>query len=85
MNQKQYISVLVLLATVALLAGCHDNPNLRKEKYLESGKRFSADGKYRDAAIQFLNALKVDKDYADAHFELARNLRTPRPIRSGNC
>ncbi|MDR3410828.1 MAG: tetratricopeptide repeat protein, partial [Formivibrio sp.] len=27
--------------------------------------------KYREAAIQFLNALKVDKNYSDAHYELA--------------
>jgi tetratricopeptide (TPR) repeat protein len=44
---------------------------VRKQKYLESGKRYSAEGKYREAAIQYLNALKVDKSFAEAHYELA--------------
>ena len=35
-------------------------------------KRYSAEGKYREAAIQFSNALKVDKNYADAHYALAQ-------------
>ncbi len=42
------------------------------QKYLESGRRFSSDGKYREAAIQYLNALKVDDDFAEAHYELAQ-------------
>ena len=64
--------VVVLFVSVALLAGCHGDPNVRKQKYLESGKRYSAEGKYREAAIQFSNALKVDKNFADAHYDLAQ-------------
>ena len=45
------------------MAGCHGDPNVRKQKYLESGKRYSAQSKYREAAIQFSNALKVDKNF----------------------
>lgn len=70
-NWRGAASVVMLLATAALLAGCHGDPNVRKRKYLESGERYSAQGKYRDAAIQFSNALKVDKGYADAHYALA--------------
>ena len=62
----------MLFVAVALLAGCHGDPNVRKQKYLESGKRYSAEGKYREAAIQFSNALKVDKNYPDAHYALAQ-------------
>lgn len=62
----------MLFVTIALLAGCHGDPNVRKQKYLESGKRYSAEGKYREAAIQFSNALKIDKNYPDAHYELAQ-------------
>ncbi len=62
----------MLIAVVALLAGCHGDPNVRKHKYLESGERYSAEGKYREAAIQYLNALKVDKNFADAHYALAQ-------------
>jgi tetratricopeptide (TPR) repeat protein len=56
----------------ALLAGCHRDPNVRKHKYLDSGNRYSSEGKYREAAIQYLNALKVDKSFPDAHYALAQ-------------
>jgi tetratricopeptide (TPR) repeat protein len=72
MNRRGAVGVVVFFVAVALVAGCHRDPNVRKQKYLESGKRYSAEGKYREAAIQYLNALKVDKSFADAHFELAQ-------------
>jgi tetratricopeptide (TPR) repeat protein len=53
------------------MAGCRGDSNVRKQKYLESGERYSANGKYREAAIEYLNALKVDKGFADAHYALA--------------
>jgi len=65
------VAVMFLVA-IALLAGCHRDPNVRKHKYLESGNRYSAEGKYREAAIQYLNALKVDKGFPDAHYALAQ-------------
>lgn len=72
MNRQRFISGIILVIAVSLLAGCRGNPNVRKQRYLESGKRFSEDGKLREATIQFLNALKVDDDFADAHFQLAQ-------------
>lgn len=71
MIRHKYLSSVMLLVALALLAGCRDNPDVQKARYLESGKRFSTEGKYREAAIQFLNALKVDKNYPEAHYELA--------------
>lgn len=38
---------------------------------MESGKRYAAKQKYREAAIQFSNALQMDPGYADAHYQLA--------------
>lgn len=72
MNRRRILSLVMLFIAVTLLAGCRGNPNVRKHKYLESGRRFSADGKYGEAAIQYLNALKVDDDFIDAHFELSQ-------------
>ena len=74
MNRRGYFSVAIFFIATALLAGCHGDPNVRKQKYLESGKRYSAEGKYREAAIQYLNALKVDKNFPDAHYELGAGL-----------
>ncbi len=62
---------LAVLPAFVLLAGCHRDPNVRKQKYLESGKRFEAQGKYKEALIQFANAIKIDQNFAAAHYETA--------------
>ena len=54
------------------ISGCSRDPNVRKQKYLESGKKYEAAKKYKEAVIQFSNALKVDSGFADAHFELGK-------------
>src|ERR1035437_3973443 len=72
MNRRISLSMAVFFVAFALLGGCHRDPNVRKQKYLESGKRYSTEGKYREAAIQFQNALKIDKNFGDAHYELAQ-------------
>src|ERR1700728_3498037 len=55
-----------------LLLGCSRDPNVRKQKYLERGERYFQAGKIREAAIEFANALQVDPNFADAHYQLAR-------------
>src|SRR5581483_3720759 len=65
------LSALACL-TVLALQGCTRNPNVRKVKYLNSGKTYAAQGKEKEAIIQFSNAIKIDPRYADAHFELAK-------------
>jgi Tfp pilus assembly protein PilF len=66
------LGIVALFLSLALLSGCFRDPNVRKHKYLESGERYSAQGKDREAAIQFSNALKIDKNFADAHYALAK-------------
>jgi Flp pilus assembly protein TadD len=66
------LATVVLLLAAALVAGCSGNPKVLKEKYLESGKRYNAEGKYREAMIQFSNAIKIDKNFAAAHYELSQ-------------
>jgi tetratricopeptide (TPR) repeat protein len=65
-------TLLILSLTLAFTIGCSRDPNVRKQKYLESGKRYEAAGKYKEAAIQFSNALKQDKNFAPAHYEMAK-------------
>src|SRR3982074_2655073 len=54
-----------------LLTGCSRDPNVRKQKYLESGQRYFDKGQYREAAIQFENAIQVDSRFTDAHYKMA--------------
>jgi tetratricopeptide (TPR) repeat protein len=57
---------------LALLAGCSQDPNVKKRKLLESGQRYFDKGQYQEAAIQFENAIQVDDRFADAHYKLAQ-------------
>src|SRR5215467_10371022 len=63
-------STLILICVT--LASCSRDPNVRKQKYLESGNRYFEKEKYREAAIQYSNSLQVDPNFAAAHYELAR-------------
>ena len=70
--QKRIVLATATLLAVCAVSGCKHDPNVQKQKYLESGKRYEKDGKYREATIQFSNALKVDHNFAPAHYELAK-------------
>jgi Tfp pilus assembly protein PilF len=72
-NQRAVLlGIVALVLSLTLLSGCFRDPNVRKHKYLESGQKYSAKGKDREAAIQFSNALKIDKNFAEAHYALAQ-------------
>src|SRR5436305_12685223 len=62
----------VALLPLSILSGCNRDPNVRKQKYLESGQRYASEGKYREASLQFYNALKTDKTFGPAHYELGK-------------
>src|SRR5208283_5961307 len=64
-----YVVVGICLLA-ALLTGC-SNPERAKQKYLESGQRYYEKEQYREAAIQFQNALHLDPRFAPAHYKLA--------------
>jgi len=63
--------VIAVCLLVACLAACSRDPNVRKQKYLESGQRYFDKGQYREAAIQFGNAIQVDPRFAEAHYKMA--------------
>src|ERR1700738_1103170 len=65
-------AALALLFTLGLTLGCHRDPNKVKQKYFESGKRYADEGKLKEASIQLQNALKVDHNFGDAHYELSK-------------
>lgn len=64
-------AVVAVCVLGALLTGCSRDPNVRKQKYLESGQRYYDKGQYREAAIQFQNAIQVDSRFAEAHYKMA--------------
>ena len=62
-----------LLLTV-IFTGCSRDPNVRKQKYFDSGEKYFAEGKYREAAIQYSNAIQIDSRFAQAHYNSARSI-----------
>ena len=65
-------AVLAVSLALGLTMGCHRDPNKQKQRYLESGKRYAEQGKLKEATIQFANALKVDRNFAEAHYQLSK-------------
>src|SRR3984885_8778410 len=65
-------AILAMSLAVGLTSGCHRDPNKQKQRYLESGKRYADQGKLLEARIQFTNALKVDRNFGDAHYQLSK-------------
>src|SRR5437868_4846586 len=54
-----------------LLAGCSSDPNVKKQRYFDSGTRYFQKQQFREAAIQFQNAIQTDPQFAEAHYQLA--------------
>src|ERR1700758_3011800 len=74
---------LIVTLLASLLTGCSRDPNVRKQKYFESGQRYFEKGKFREAAIQYSNAIQVDGRYSDAHYRLGLTyLRLGEPNRA---
>src|ERR1700678_254919 len=66
-----------LIASLALIAACFSScsrdPNARKQKYYRSGQSYFEKGQYAEAEIEFVNAIKIDPNYAEAHLRLAES------------
>ena len=73
MSRSAIVRPLVLcLLFSALTTGCSRDPNVRKQKYFDSGEKYFADAKYREAIIQYSNAIRIDDRFAQAHAQLAQ-------------
>src|SRR5579864_4924006 len=74
-SMSRSVSVRALLASsilVTMFTSCSRDPNVRKQKYLDSGEKYFAEGKYREASIQYLNAIQIDSRFAQAHYDLSQ-------------
>src|SRR2546423_12435815 len=76
----QILRLVASLCLLALFAACTRNPNFEKQKYFESGSRYLENGEFPEAVIQFSNAIRIDPNFAAAHFKLAESyLQEKRP------
>ena len=64
---------LSLTLVAAALTACSRDPNVASKNTFRAASATFEKGKYREAAIEFINALKIDQNYADAHYQLAQS------------
>src|SRR6478752_356120 len=64
--------LLFCLLLALCFTACSRDPNVRKQKYFDSGEKYFAEGKYREAAIQYSNAFQIDSRFAQAHYKLGQ-------------
>jgi tetratricopeptide (TPR) repeat protein len=72
----------IALTLVALLAlgSCKGNPEVAKKRYVESGDKYFNKGRYKEATIQYRNAIRIDPKYGLAYYKLAlTDLKLPQP------
>lgn len=67
MRKRVFLAVMILLVA---LAGCTRDPEKVKRKYVENGDKYYAQGKFKQAAIMYGNALKTDPKYGEAYLKL---------------
>ena len=73
MSRSSTMCLLLLSSLMlAVFTGCSRDPNVRKQKFFDSGEKYFAEGKYREAAIQYANATQIDGRFADAHYKLSQ-------------
>ena len=67
MRSRRLFLVLSLLVT---LFACNRDPNVAKQKYLESGNKYFDNGKYKQASIMYRKALSKDLKFGEAYYRL---------------
>ncbi|HTM49099.1 MAG TPA: tetratricopeptide repeat protein [Bryobacteraceae bacterium] len=61
----------LLIVLTALAVSCSRNPDVTKRKYLLTGDKYFALGKYRQASIMYRSAIRLDARFGEAYYRLA--------------
>jgi Tfp pilus assembly protein PilF len=72
MRYRLFEKSAAILAAVVLLIGCSTNPAKKKARLLDTGRVYLDKGKYQEASVEFRKALQIDPNFAQAHYQLAR-------------
>jgi cellulose synthase operon protein C len=72
MTRNKYGRYCIFFAAgLIAMAGCSRDPNVRKQKALDSGNKFFEAGKFPAACIEYQNAIQIDPKFVAAHDRLA--------------
>src|SRR3974390_3308795 len=72
-------AAVVLISMVSLFS-CRRDPATAKKHYFESGNRYYEKQRYKEAAIQYSNAIKIDGRYGPAYHKRALAYLNYKPI-----
>ena len=62
----------LVLAGVLALTACSKNPDVQKREYFERGNKYADAKKYREAIIEYRNAVQIDPKFGEARYGLAK-------------
>ena len=62
------VSTVFLISATLISISCRRDPAVAKKQYLESGNKYFEHERYKNAAIQYQNAIKIDPKYGPAYF-----------------
>lgn len=62
---------LVLLSIAAALVSCNRDPNYVKQKNLDTGNKYFAANRLKEARIMYRRAIDADRKFGEAHYRLA--------------
>ena len=61
----------LLVALTIAIGACSPNPDVAKARYFASGNEYFAQKKFREAVVEYRNAIKIDPSFGEARLKLA--------------
>ncbi len=68
--RARIVSSLVLAALV-VVGGCSKDPEVAKKEHVASGDKYLAEGKTKEAIVEYRNAVQQDAKFGEARLKLA--------------
>jgi tetratricopeptide (TPR) repeat protein len=62
----------ITLQICMVLTGCFRDPNVRKQRFVAEGDRYTAQEKFPEALLTYGRALQIDPKSADVHYKIAK-------------
>ncbi len=78
-------SIAFVLFAALTLVSCRRDPNVAKKEYLESGDKYFAKGRFKEARIQYENSKKADQKFGPARYKLAETYLRLKPANVGGA
>ncbi|MGH9641025.1 MAG: tetratricopeptide repeat protein [Terriglobales bacterium] len=71
--KRSAASLLLVASLLSFSVACTRDPKVRKQRYMTSGDNYMKQEKYREAMIEYANAVKIDGNDPAAHYALAKS------------